>query len=46
MITAKTRTFSLDDGTIAMLEKQSKKMHMSRSAYLRFLLVQNNMNDE
>jgi hypothetical protein len=36
----KTRTFSLDDDTIVMLEKQSEKMHLSRSAYIRFLLVQ------
>jgi hypothetical protein len=37
-----TRTFSFDKETIAMLEKQSEKMHLSRSAYLRLLLLQQN----
>jgi hypothetical protein len=41
----KVRTFCLDNDTIDMLEKQSEKMHLNHSAYIRFLLIQNNRRD-
>ena len=41
----KTRTFCLDNKTISMLEKQSRKMHLNRSAYIRVLLIQNNRSE-
>ena len=38
---SKNRTFSLDRQTIEMLEKQANKLHLSRSALIRLLLVKN-----
>lgn len=38
---SKNRTFSLDVETIQMLERQAKELHLSRSAFIRLLLVRN-----
>jgi len=34
-------TISLDDETREMLNKQSKELHLSRSALIRILLIKN-----
>ena len=37
----KTSTFSLDEETIQMLKRQAERLHLSKSALIRLLLVKN-----